>query len=139
MRELSTQGKIIVKRLYDPYATLQSIGDSVNTTREYVRQVLKKHRLPTRHVMTKEQRSRLFCPKCGRPKNPQAKLCAKCYHNEIWTTIACDECAIEFPIRVKDLKYRREVRGYKHIWCSKKCHGAWFAKNYGWVKGKKSK
>lgn len=135
------QTSILVVELRKKYPcwTLQRIATDVGVTRERVRQILKKHNLPT-----KAQSPKLFCRYCGieitcrngfrasHLSSNKTDLCSKCHKEyELYTMLECEECRGLFFRRTALVIFEFSRRNYNHVWCSKSCQGKWAGRNYG--------
>ena len=124
---------ICLTRKENPEMTLQEIGNKFDLSRERVRQILKQMDLPTKHKSFGSIITQTICPKCGRQKLYRAKYCRKCRKELLYEFVQCETCRIPIKRRISYTSYMKERRGYKHIWCSKKCQGKWLANNYGFI------
>lgn len=137
-------GIVIGLRITNPALTLNEIGENVHLSRERVRKILKKAGLPTKR--------KKFCALCGKERPHATKkwfikgklrsLCADCNSlyqeradgriRNAWITLTCEYCKKHFERRCSVVRHRKK-RGQKHIFCGKKCFGAWAGKNSGFV------
>lgn len=125
---LAKKSQVIVKRLNNPCATLQSIGTEVGFTRERVRQILSTHNLPTVALRIKKLTQ---CLNCGKPIDYRRKFCGiHCFsaYSRIW--ISCSECGGMFWMHRSHLIYRINTKAQKRFFCSHQCQGKWLGTNY---------
>ena len=133
---MKTKNAIINLRKLNPYDTLQGIGDKVGTSRENVRQILKKNNLPTT-----SKRDKNTCKKCGEETNRRNIFCSpKCRRENGLVLLTYTNCGVIFP-RTKTLidRTNKDSRYTTKLpFCSRKCNGFFVGKHYGWGKDKKS-
>ena len=133
---MNTKDAIINLRKLNPYDTLQKIGDKVGTSREYVRQELKKANLPTIR-----KRDKNVCKKCGGETNRRNIFCsAKCRKDDGTVLLSCTNCEVIFSRSRTLINRTNKDPRYttKLPFCSNKCKGSYVGKHYGWGKDKKS-
>ena len=127
-------GGIIEERKKNPCLTLQQIGDKYGVSKEYIRQVLNREGLPTKHFIQNYvcnycekilHRRKLFCN----------HICMRKYHD---VQMICDYCGKTFTRKIHNIKIslRRPLggKGQKKFFCNKSCHGKYIAENYGFSK-----
>ena len=118
---------IINLRKNNPKYTLQRIGNETCVSREYVRQILKKNHLPTKHTLPLR-----ICPICGLDGVKYGlKYHKECYHNAHTKILQCSSCGKQFERNLADahrnLKYPNKG---KIVFCSKECHGRYLGTHH---------
>ena len=136
--------KILIQPREDgSFPSLQEVGNHLGVTRERVRQILEKHRI-TKPRAKKIYPSK-FCIDCGIEINHTAKSgrCGSCYHKRV--SLNCFTCEKTFDIGRSSYKARIHVTGTKReskrvtpLFCSRRCYGVWFGKNFGFKKKESS-
>ena len=123
--------KVTEARNSNPCATLQEIADRHGVSKERIRQVLKKARLPTGRIYQTYE-----CLNCGKDMGPRPyrKFCAfECYHAYSYIKIACAVCGVLKEYNAKQVVWRR-AHGKKRtgvFFCSKRCCGFYLGTNFG--------
>lgn len=135
---------IIELRKQSPCATLQTMGDKIGISKERVRQILKEAGLPTQRF-----RQQYLCCVCGgaildrnRRTNHSPFCSHKCFHEYHNVVMVCDYCdktferrlssVLAYPCRLNKRNPKLNSKG-AGTFCSKKCHGQWFSKHYGFT------
>ena len=109
---------IALRRQY-PCLTLQRIADELGYSREYVRQILAKAGMPTRHYDGRH------CPVCDKALHRlQQETCSRaCYHRYHWVLVACDYCGMLFERRLSQIIAHGKNRKYKDgMYCGRPCY-----------------
>lgn len=115
-----------------PCYTEQKIGDMFGgITRERVRQILKKEGRRTSSTLRDYTALKYACPRCGEKKHPGSLNCRKCYHELHTVTLTCTWCGKLYEVCQSQIIHKINVHNQDIFFCCKKCHGSWFAKNYG--------
>ena len=111
-------------RRRNPCMTLDRIGALAGITRERVRQILHQGGLPTKAL--RQLRLRYECPGCGSILRSPKSRCRACAMG----TFVCEVCGKEFQRRVA---VQRSLfrRGYKHIFCTRRCRGVYAGRSFG--------
>ena len=127
-RSQSTTRRLILQAL--PDGSMAQIGASIGVTREWVRQVVRGEGL---EIHRKERHITGYCLNCNAPlfSGQQEKFCSvACLQSYHRIELTCEVCGTQFS---RGGKQHRESqrRGYKHIFCSKKCQGVWLGSSYG--------
>jgi len=130
-RKTTKKSKIISLKKRNPKRTLESIGNEIGVSREYIRQVLQEAGVES----GKEQPSCYECstllyPSKARPYidlKTGHKYCRTCRHNMVWGTYSCKNCGVEVVRRKRDILRATP----KYIFCTKTCQGQYIGKTYG--------
>ncbi|KKN71438.1 hypothetical protein LCGC14_0420170 [marine sediment metagenome] len=137
-----TKERILQLRANNPCMFLREIGDRVGVTRERVRQVLKKERLPTRALWGLDR----ICPNCRKEFHATSQriiFCSReCSSEYTWIPLICDMCGRLFHRRksvvmANILNPKRGAgKGYTgdHYFCSRRCFGKRIGVNHGFAK-----
>jgi len=115
----------------NPGMTLESIGEEVDVSREYVRQVL-----AAAGVDTKKETPTCFG--CGIALRPSVerpytdiktghRYCKTCRHDMVWGKYSCAFCQKELIRRKSDIRRTNP----RYIFCDKQCQGKYIGKHYG--------
>ncbi len=124
---MTARQQVVIIRETSPCLTLRAIGNKVGVSGERVRQILNSEKMATRHWTARSTR----CPQCGGKKSMSARVCMSCHSENHHVWLACDECGILFKRRLTLVLHCIGKDHQEHVWCSKKCQGKWFGKNYG--------
>ena len=130
-RKTTKKNKIISLKKRNPKRTLESIGNEIGVSREYIRQVLQEAGVES----GKEQPS---CYECGTLHYPSKarpytdlktghRHCRTCRHNMVWGTYSCKNCGVEVGRRKRDILRASP----KYVFCCKTCQGQYIGKTYG--------
>ena len=114
---------VINYRLDNPRQTLQQMSREFNVSREWIRQILKAHHRPTRHI-SQAQLDRI-CPVCGGVKEEGSRICMKCWNKSTHRDYTCADCGKKFKRLISAAKRN------KHHFCNNKCQGHWLGINFG--------
>ena len=106
----------------NPCLTRSAIAEHFGVSREYVRTVLKRARINTRHIIIKSSR---LC-RCGNEVTEKgAQYCYDCRH----IRLICDQCGCVYTKHIKDVA--NKTMKHRHQFCSKQCQGRWLGERYG--------
>ena len=111
--------------------TLESIGEEIDVSREYVRQVLS-----AAGVETKKETPTCFG--CGITLHPSKerpytdtktgdRYCRSCRYDMVWGTYTCAYCQKELIRRKSDIRRSKP----RYIFCDKTHQGKYIGKHYG--------
>ncbi|MBI4288042.1 MAG: hypothetical protein HY671_06410 [Chloroflexi bacterium] len=119
-------------RLQSPDMPGAEIARQLGISRERVRQILAKRRLPTRVKWAPKNR----CSRCNARLRDRTKtgLCLRCLkerrHMEGHTKLVCEVCGVSFERRASRVRAQAK-RGYVHTFCGKVCQGRWLGAQRG--------
>ncbi|MCD6421954.1 DUF2116 family Zn-ribbon domain-containing protein [bacterium] len=118
--------EVVLLRVTHPELSCAEIGRRVGLTRERVRQILSKFKLPTRA----KREPQGYCAFCGKPLYKKRKFCsARCrsdYSKFCVVVCKCANCGKLFKRKLSGMKYHRKHGG--NLFCSKKCTGAYLGR-----------
>ena len=141
MKAQLNRERIIELRTTYPEMTLSAIGNEVSLTRERVRQILVKAKLPTSSLNGHTTKSKPIkpCKQCGSTNkqltNRHSTYCSiKCFKIGLvnarkqkrdnnpyhWTTYQCAYCGNDKTI--KTTRYKIQKRKYQNQYCSRSCN-----------------
>lgn len=120
---MNTAGAFTLRRLCQeewPITSLTETGDRIGVTRERVRQLVRKHRIPTFLV---GERGRGLCSWCKQPHvYSQSSFCVRCWAWSRRVILTCDHCGAYFTRRRGEIAGRQRQARYKgHQYCSVPC------------------
>ena len=117
---MKTDRKIIRWRHRNPLMTGSAIAKRVGCNRQYVSHILKKAGLHNRQGSYKSKVT--YCKKCGIPTQQRLQFCSiDCRQAWYWIEVQCRLCNKSFMM-VRSHVVQRYQRGFKNIFCSKKCY-----------------
>jgi len=120
---MSKTGAYTLRRLCHepwPITSLTETGQRIGVTRERVRQLVRKHRIPT---YLRGERGRGFCSWCKRPGiYSLSGFCARCLAWSYRVILTCDDCGAYFTRCRGLIAGRQRQSRYKgHNYCSPFC------------------
>ena len=127
-RSQSTTRRLVLQAL--PDGSMAQIGASIGVTRERVRQIVREEGL---EIHRKERHITGYCLNCNAPlfSGQHDKFCSMaCLQKYHSIELTCEVCGVHFS-RLGHYCRASQRRGYKHIFCSKKCQGLWLGNSYG--------
>jgi DNA-binding phage protein len=137
--EAGTGPRVIALRRQYPAMTLSQIGIQVGITRERVRQMLKRHGLPTKSTI-----SRVFpifvCRTCGfettvRHTLTRDGVCRECLQRRRVTTLSCAWDGKPFQRRTDRIRARAKNPAYTsdRFFCSREHQGQYIGRHFGFA------
>lgn len=120
---MGVSGALTLRRLCHepwPITNLAETGNRIGVTRERVRQLVRKHRIPTLHM--RERPSKYRCLFCGKHCKHPGHFCSRCWRWSRRVILTCDHCGAYFARRRCEVAGRRNQARYKgHHYCSFPC------------------
>ena len=112
--------RIILYRRKNPTLTLAQIGKRFKCSREYIHHVLKSNNEPTLRAIPKKVTP---CINCNTLIEKGIRFCSnKCRFNYYNIKVTCTLCRVPFyRKRYQIIQRYYDLRGYKHIYCSRQC------------------
>ncbi len=120
--------RILKIRQSNPCATLQTIANQVDRTRERVRQILTRAEKPTRHYV---QKNHYYCMSCG-IETPKS-LCPDCKKAQLYIDVACDYCGTLNKYNATYVIWETKRHPDKRYFCNRKCNGKYVAEHFGFI------
>ena len=119
-----------------PHRKASNMAEAIGCSRERVRQVLNKLKLPTSF------RPIHACRLCKKPiPGVQRVYCSDtCRKRQYRIFRICIQCGEHFQLLAKRIAYEKRMLRHPHYgsWCSNRCQGQWLGLNYGKGAGKQT-
>jgi len=125
----TTRERIIELRMQDPDMKAVRMAELLGISREAVRQILVKLKIPTNFW-----RPPALCIDCGKllGYNHSHKRCFPCYSKFHHTTLICDGCGVSYELRLSEAK--TTLKRNKHHFHNYSCRSKWLGRTYGFKK-----